>query len=256
LEYQWDYMIRSVKAREFDSASFEKSLQELGKLGWELFSVQNMAQSEKDSPVFTFFLKRQLRTEPQYPSLDSSKVQYVTPRPRQEQAAQSVMPQSRKALSSTEMASLYPTNPRTPVSPKAGASGVQEEEFKKVVHSFAPLLEQSLEKDEAVEKALNKNSKHGIALTQKRLILIKEESWGNPKVVYSAFDDIKAFDLREFFGKYDFSMTFFDRKNDVERIEVMSLEKEHIAALKDIVLTIQERQKESGQSVELQGILV
>ncbi len=248
-------MIRSVKAKEFDSTSFEKSLQELGKLGWELFSVQNMSVTDREGPIFTFFLKRQLRTEPQYPSLDANKIQYVTPRPRQDQASQSVIPQSRKALSSNEMASLYPTNPKSSVSSQAGASTEHEEEFKRAVHNFVPLLEQSLENGEAVEKALNKNSRHGIALTQKHLILIKEESWGNPKVVNSAFNDIKAFDLREFYGKYDFSMTFFDRKNEVERIEVMSLEKEHIVPLREIVTIIQERQRASGQNIELQGIL-
>lgn len=256
MEYQWDYMIRSVKVKDFDSTSFEKGLQELGKLGWELFSIQNMAVSDREAPNLTFFLKRQVRTEPQYPSLDTNKVQYLTPRPRQDQASQSIMPQSRKALSTTEIASLYPTNPKSNISSQAGASEEHEEDYKKIVDNFVPLLEQSLENGETVEKALNKNSRHGIALTQKHLILIKEESWGNPKVVNSAFSDIRAFDLREFFGKYDFSMTFFDRKNDVERIEVMSLEKEHIATLKEIVTIVQKRQRDSGQAVELQGILV
>lgn len=249
-------MIRSVKVKDFDSTSFEKGLQELGKLGWELFSIQNMAVSDREAPNLTFFLKRQVRTEPQYPSLDTNKVQYLTPRPRQDQASQSIMPQSRKALSTTEIASLYPTNPKSNISSQAGASEEHEEDYKKIVDNFVPLLEQSLENGETVEKALNKNSRHGIALTQKHLILIKEESWGNPKVVNSAFSDIRAFDLREFFGKYDFSMTFFDRKNDVERIEVMSLEKEHIATLKEIVTIVQKRQRDSGQAVELQGILV
>jgi hypothetical protein len=242
LEYQWDYMIRFFKAREIEAPAFESTLQELGKLGWELVSIQGVHGGGS-----AFFFKRALHPEGAAQP-DPGKLAYLSQRPRPE-SPPPALAQEKKLPSAADISSLYPGNSRLPAKEAAETS----REALPTMRQFGTILESSVESDEAVLKTLKKNEKQGIALTDRRIILVKEETWGNPKIVSLEFRDIIEMDLRHFLGKYDLSVKFYDRKNDFERIEVMSLEHEHIPALVDIVRNVIKEAKGTSHTIELQG---
>jgi hypothetical protein len=153
-------------------------------------------------------------------------------------------------LSPADFSSLYPENARFQARDGDAAA---PREMPAPMRQFGSILQSCVETDESVLRTLKKNEKQGIALTDRRLILVKEESWGNPKVVALEFRDIIEMDLRHFLGRYDLSVKFYDRRNDFERIEVMSLEHEHIPALVDIVRNVIKEAKGTSHTIELQG---
>jgi hypothetical protein len=245
LEYQWDYMIKVYKSKELEAPAFEGTLKELGRLGWELISIQGLSGQSA-----TLFFKRPLRSEGSepYSQPDGGKLAYLPQRPKPEPPA--ALATEKKLPSAADISSLYPGNSRfqardgEPPAPR---------EIPAPMRQFGTILESCVVADESVLKTLKKNEKQGIALTDRRLILVKEETWGNPKVVALDYRDIIEMDLRHFLGKYDLSVKFYDRKNDFERIEVMSLEHEHIPALVDIVRNVIKEAKGTSHSIELQG---
>lgn len=242
MDYQWDYMLRSYKAAEIRDQAFEKVLQELGKLGWELMTVQKTDDARGGS--FTLFFKRPLQPKTQPSSLDPGKVQYFPP-----QAKPSPHPSGQG-----ELKAAPPVSESSPVGREAW-SPPPKEEAKTERKGFFPILQGTLSEGEQAIKTLQKNERHGIALTRERILLVKEEAWGNPRVTCAGFPDIYEFDLRHFLGKYDFSMRFFDRKSDLERIEVLSLEEDHLKTLGEIVEYIRKELASSGHVLQIQGIM-
>lgn len=244
MENQWDYMIRTFKARDIQDKSCEKSLQELGRLGWELLSIQDL----KNGGELTFFFKRPLT--PSAP--EAGRIQYLPGR-RAPEVIEAPAPDEKPLI---YQESKNPPGIRTNHLPPKGTAPKTVEPLQKIpTKQFFPILEKTLLEDEEIIKTIQKNERHGIALTQKRLLLVKEEAWGNPKVISSEFIDIFEMDLRKFLDKYDFSMRFFDRKADMEKIEVIALEEEHIPVLNEIAAHIQNELSSIGRSLERGGIL-
>jgi hypothetical protein len=79
LEYQWDYMIKIYNSREIEAPAFEGTLRELGRLGWELISIQGLPGKSA-----TLFFKRPLRSEEAepYSQPDGGKPAYLPQRPK------------------------------------------------------------------------------------------------------------------------------------------------------------------------------
>ncbi|MDQ7824054.1 MAG: PH domain-containing protein [Candidatus Eremiobacteraeota bacterium] len=253
MEYQWDYMIRVYKAKEIEKSSFEKNLQELGKLGWELCSIQQVTAGEKGGPSLTFFFKRPIKQEAQFPSVDPNKVQFLPPRIKPEESAELAAVALRQPTPAKDIATLFPARETARV--LSGLEPEKPEAAPLPKSRFQEVLSGALDEEETVLFTLKKSETQGLGLTEKRLILVKQEAWGNAKVISADFLQIKEIDLRKAFGKYDFSFRYFDKKADAERIEVISLDEEHLEAIMALALQIEQEISSIGHTVVIGGIL-